>query len=146
VDAIIQRLGREPPVVRLSTPDFTTEEMEGTVEDHYRQRDLDEKVDVELRNAFDQSLEDIFEGPGEAPVRAETLVRAERQRMMSLVSQYAGVSRGVVRALVDHLVERTAEMTLTLHPDDSREAICRLVSLVTVLSMNYLYTNRFFEE
>ena len=31
-------------------------------------------------------------------------------------------------------------------PDDSREAVCRLTSLVTVLSMNYLYTNRFFEE
>lgn len=146
VEAIVQRLGRTEPVVQLNTPDFTTEEMEGTVEEHYRQRDLDEKVDVELRNSFDQSLEDIFEGPGEAPVRADTLVRAERQRMMSLVSQYAGVSRGVVRALVDHLVERTEALNLTLHPDDSREAICRLVSLVTVLSMNYLYTSRFFEE
>ncbi|ATB31163.1 hypothetical protein MEBOL_004625 [Melittangium boletus DSM 14713] len=146
VEAIVAKLGRRPPVVSLATPDFTTEEMEGTVQDHYRQRDLDEKVDLELRDAFDQSLEDIFEGPGEAPVRAETLVRAERQRMMALVSQYSGVSRGVVRALVEHLIERTADMNLTLHPDDSREAICRLVSLVTVMSMNYLYTDRFFEE
>ncbi|MET0402704.1 MAG: putative zinc-binding metallopeptidase [Cystobacter sp.] len=146
VDEIVRRLGRTEPLVRLNTPDFTTEEMEGTVQDHYRQRDLDEKVDLELRNAFDQSLEDIFEGPGAAPVRAETLVRAERQRMMALVGEYSGVGRGVVRALVDHLVERTAAMDLTLHPDDSREAICRLVSLVTVLSMNYLYTSRFFEE
>ncbi|MFY0573046.1 putative zinc-binding metallopeptidase [Cystobacter fuscus] len=146
VDEIVKRLGRTEPLVNLNTPDLTTEEMEGTVLDHYRQRELDEKVDVELRNAFDQSLEDIFEGPGEAPVRAETLVRAERQRLMSLVSQYSGVGRGVVRALVDHLLERTSDMNLTLHPDDSREAICRLVSLVTVLSMNYLYTDRFFEE
>ncbi len=140
------RLGRTPALVQVAEPDFTTEEMEGTVLDHYRQRELDEKVDLELRDVFDQSLEDIFEGRGEAPVRAETLVRAERQRLLSLVSQYSGVSRGVVRALVDHLVERTVALGLTLHPDDSREATARLFSLVTVLSMNYLYTDRFFEE
>jgi hypothetical protein len=52
----------------------------------------------------------------------------------------------VVRALLDHLAERTAAMNLTLHPDDSREAGMRLASLVTVLTMNYLYTDRFFEE
>ena len=60
--------------------------------------------------------------------------------------QAAEQTVAVVRALVDHLLERTSDMNLTLHPDDSREAICRLVSLVTVLSMNYLYTDRFFEE
>lgn len=146
VEEIVARLGRAPPVVQLAEPDFTTEEMEGTVLEHYRQRELDEKVDLELRNAFDQSLEEIFEGPGEAPVRAETLVQAERQRLLSLVSHYSGVSRGVVRALLDHLAERTAAMNLTLHPDDSREAAMRLASLVTVLTMNYLYTDRFFEE
>ena len=79
-------------------------------------------------------------------MRAETLVQAERQRLLSLVSHYSGVSRGVVRALLDHLAERTAAMNLTLHPDDSREAGMRLASLVTVLAMNYLYTDRFFEE
>jgi hypothetical protein len=120
--------------------------MEGTVLDHYRQRELDEKVEVELRNAFDQSLEDLFYGPGEAPIHAVTLVRAERQRLISTVSQYAGVGRGVVRAVVDHLAERTAALGLTLHPDDSQEAAVQLASLVTVLAMNYLYTNRFFED
>ena len=146
VEDIVARLGRTPAVVQVAEPDFTTEEMEGTVQDHYRQRELDEKVDLELRDVFDQSLEDIFEGRGEAPVRAETLIQAERQRLLTVVSQYSGVARGVVRALVDHLAERTEAMGLTLHPDDSREAAARLFSLVTVLSMNYVYTHRFFEE
>jgi hypothetical protein len=146
VEEIVSRLGRAPPLVKLAEPDFTTEEMEGTVLDHYRQRELDEKVEVELRNAFDQSLEDLFYGPGEAPVHAETLVQAERQRLLSTVSQYSGVARGVVRAVVDHLAERTAALGLTLHPDDSQEAAVQLASLVTVLAMNYLYTNRFFED
>ncbi|WP_239469960.1 putative zinc-binding metallopeptidase [Archangium violaceum] len=146
VEETMARLGRKPPLVQLAEPDFTTEEMEGTVLDHYRQRELDEKVDVELRNAFDHILADIFYGPGEAPVRAETLIQAERQRLLSSVSQYSGVSRGAVRALLDHLAERTAALGLTLHPDDSREAAVQLTSLVTVLAMNYLYTDRFFED
>lgn len=146
VEEIVSRLGRAPPLVKLAEPDFTTEEMEETVLDHYRQRELNEKVEVELRNAFDQALEDLFYGPGEAPIHAETLVRAERQRLLSTVSQYAGVGRGVVRAVVDHLAERTAALGLTLHPDDSPEAAVQLASLVTVLAMNYLYTNRFFED
>ncbi|WP_223634276.1 putative zinc-binding metallopeptidase [Corallococcus sp. EGB] len=146
VDDIAKRLGRTTPPVQLAEPDFTTEEMEGTVQDHYRQRELDEKVDVELRNAFDHALEDIFWGPGEAPVSAATLVQAERQRLLSTVGHYAGVSRGVVRAVVDHLAERTAALNLTLHPDDSREAAMQLASLVTVLAMNYLHTDRFFED
>jgi len=146
VEETVARLGRTPPLVQLAQPDLTTEEMEGTVLDHYRQRELDEKVDLELRDAFDQFLEDIFEGPGVAPVRAETLVRAERQRLLSSVSHYTGVSPSVVRALLDHLGDRTASLGLTLHPDDSREAALRIASLVTALAMNHLYTDRFFEE
>jgi len=146
VEDTVARVGRTQPLVQLAEPDLTTEEMEGTVLDHYRQRELDEKVDLEVRDAFDQALEDIFYGPGQAPARAETLVRAERQRLLAAVSSYTGVSRGVVRALVDHLAERTAALGLTLHPDDSREAAVQMASLVTALTMNYLYTDRFYEE
>ena len=146
VEDTVAQLGRTPPRVQLAEPDLTTEEMEGTVQDHYRQRELDEKVDLELRDAFDQALEDIFYGPGEAPARAEMLVRSERQRLLSTVSRYTGVSRSVVRALLDHLAERAAALGLTLHPDDSREAALHIASLVTALAMNHLYTDRFYED
>jgi hypothetical protein len=47
--------------------------------------------------------------------------------------------------VVDHLVERTAALRLTVHLDKTREYLTRLTSLVTTLAMNYLYTDRFFE-
>jgi hypothetical protein len=146
VEGVAARLGRAEPAVKLGEPDLTTEQMEGTVLDYYRQRELDMKADLELRDAFDHALRDLFEGPGEAPARAESLVRAERQNLLSTVARYSGVSPAVVRALVDHLADRAAALELTLHPDDSREAVVALGSLVSVLAMNFLHTDRFFEE
>jgi hypothetical protein len=140
-----QRIGRRPAVVQLDSRDVGVEEMEETVLDHYRQRDLEEKVDIQLREQLDQDLFNLFEAPGVAPAKAETLVRAERQALIQAVTHYSGVSRAVVRSVVDHLAERTAALGLTAHLDKTREYLTLLTSLVTALAMNYLYTDRFFE-
>ena len=52
----------------------------------------------------------------------------------------------MVRALVDHLVSRTSALGLTVEIDKAREYLTYLTALVTTLAMNYLYTNRFYEE
>lgn len=145
VDRIAQELGRQTAVVELDERDAAVEDMEETVLDHYRQRQLSEKVDVQLHDHLDQDLFDLFEPPGQAPATAETLIRAERQALIEAVAQYSGVSRSVVRSLVDHVVGRASALGLTVHIDSSREYMTRLTSLITALSMNYLYTDRFFE-
>jgi hypothetical protein len=145
VEALAQRLGRAIPITQIDSRDVDVDEMEETVLDHYRQRDLAEKVDVQLREQLDQDLCNLFEAPGTAPAKAETLVRAERQSLIQAVTQYSGVSRAVVRSVVDHLVERTAVLGLTVHINRMGEYLTRLTSLVTTLAMNYLYTDRFFE-
>ena len=61
------------------------------------------------------------------------------------MTHYSGISRPVVRSVVDHLVDRTSALALTVHLDKTREYLTRLTSLVTTLAMNYLYTDRFFE-
>ncbi len=73
-------------------------------------------------------------------------MRAERQSLIAAVAHYSGVSRPVVKALIDHLVERTNALGLTVHLDKTRDYLARLTALVTALSMNFLYTDRFFEE
>lgn len=146
VDATASRIGRSPPVVKLAERDLDVDQMEETVLDHYRQRQLEEHVELELRDHFDRELSELFEAPGSAPAKAETLLRAERLTLVQTVSHFTGVARAVVKALVDHLVERTAALGLTLHLDKTREYVTRLTALVTALSMNYLYTDRFFEE
>lgn len=145
VDEIIKRVGRTPPLVQLAERDLDVEDMEETVLDHYRQRQLEERVELSLREHLDQDLLGLFEPPDAAPASAETLVRAERQSLIQSVSQYSGVGSPVVRALVDHLLERAAALRLTIHLDKTREYLTKLTSLVTALAMNYLYTDRFFE-
>jgi len=145
VEALAQRLGRAIPITQIDSRDLDVDQMEETVIDHYRQRDLAEKVDVQLREQLDQDLCNLFEAPGIAPAKAETLVRAERQSLIQAVTQYSGVSRAVVRSVVDDPVERTAVLGLTVHINRMGEYLTRLTSLVTTLAMNYLYTDRFFE-
>lgn len=146
VDELARRLGRAPPVVTIAERDLDVEQMEETVLDHYRQRQLEEKVDVRLRDHLDQHLHALFEPPAANAHKAETLVRAERQALIQSVTHYSGVGQAVVKALVDHIVERTAALDLTVQLDKTREYMTQLTSLVTALAMNYLYTDRFFEE
>jgi hypothetical protein len=120
--------------------------MEETVLAHYKQRELAEKVELQLTEQFDAELLELFEKAGATPAKAEALVRAERQSLIIAVSAYSGVSVPVVRALVDHLVLRTSTLGLTVEIDKAREYLTYLTALVTTLAMNYLYTNRFYEE
>jgi hypothetical protein len=145
MEEVIQRVGRTPPLEQLAERDLDVEDMEETVLDHYRQRQLEERVELSLREHLDQDLHGLFEPPDAAPASAETLVRAERQSLIQAVTQYSGVGRPVVLALVDHLIERTAALRLCIHLDKTREYLTKLTSLVTALAMNYLYTDRFFE-
>ncbi|MFZ5468414.1 MAG: putative zinc-binding metallopeptidase [Myxococcota bacterium] len=140
-----QKLGQEAPLVQLAERDLDVEDMEETVLDHYRQRDLEEKVDLQMGEHLDQDLFNLFEAPEASPAKAETLIRAERQSLIEAVTQYSGVSRAVVRSVLDHLLARTTELSLSVHLDKTREYLTRLTSLLTALAMNYLYTDRFFE-
>jgi hypothetical protein len=119
--------------------------MEETVLDHYRQRQLAEKIDLQIGDQLDQDLVNLFEAPLAADVRADTLIRAQRQQILAAVTQYSGVSRAVVVSVLDHLTDRTMKLNLTVKRDKAQEYTTRLTSLVTTLAMNFLYTDRFFE-
>ena len=61
VQATSERLGRGELVVTGYERDVDVDEMEETVLDHYRQRDLEEKVDVQMGEHLDQDLLNLFE-------------------------------------------------------------------------------------
>ncbi len=145
VDGVAKQIGMSTPRVSTLEHDLDVDEMDVTVLEHYRARDLEEKVDLQLGEHLDQDLLNLFEPPGAAQVRADTLLRAERQSLMQAVTQYSGVSRPVVRSVLEHLTERTSQLGLTVHADKAREYSLRFTSFLTALSMNFLYTDRFFE-
>ncbi len=145
MQAVVARVGREPAPVTLEDRDMDVGEMEVTVLDHYRQRALEEKIDHSIGEQLDQDLRALFEDEGVGHTGADTLLRAERQALVHAVTQYSGVSRAVVKSVLDHLVERVAELKLTVHRDSSREYSTRLTALLTTLAMNFLYTDKFFD-
>ncbi len=145
VQSVVEARGLTDPIVTLTERDVDVGEMEQTVLDHYRQRSLEEKVDLHIGDHLDQDLRNLFEAADLGDVRADTLIRAERQGLLAAVTQYSGVSRPVVVSVLDHLTERTSLHNLTVHRDKAREYITRLTSLLTALAMNFLYTDKFFE-
>ena len=145
VEATVAKLGRTPTIVTLDERDMDVEQMEETVLDHYRQRALDEQVDLHIGEHLDQDLLALFEAPDVNGIRADTLMRMERQQLLLAVTQYSGVGRGVVKSVLAHLEARTQTLNLTVHRDKTREYMTRLTALLTALAMNYLYTDKFFE-
>ncbi len=145
VESIAKTLGQTPPLVTLDEHDVDVSEMEETVFDHYLQRNMAERFDAKLGEHLDQDLLQLFEPAGSTATSAETLIRAERQALLHAVTQYSGVSRPVVSGLLTHILDRTAALDLTVQREKARDYLARLSSLLTALSMNYLYTNRFFE-
>jgi hypothetical protein len=145
VEATAARIGKAPPVVSLSERDKDVGQMEETVLDHYRQRAMDEKIELHLGEHLDQDLIALFESKEVGTTRADTLIRAERQALLAAVTQYSGVSRAAVKSVLEHLTDRTGALELTVHRENAHEYMQRLTALLTALAMNYLYTDRFFE-
>ena len=143
VEEMVQRLGHAPALVQLSERDLEVNDMEQTVADFYRLRDLDEKVDVALGEKLDQELLQLFEPSGKAEQSAYGVLKRERQNLIQAVSQFAGVNRAVVRSVVDHLLVRLKTLDLRTGGKLSSPTLARLSALVTALVMNYLYTGRF---
>jgi hypothetical protein len=145
VQAVVETQGLTPPALTGVEHDLDVDEMEETVLDHYRERNLAEKVDLQLGEHLDLDLAHLFETPDASPTRADTLLRAEKQSLIAAVTQYSGVSRAVVRSVLDHLLERTSALNLTVHREKAHEYVTKVTSLLTTLAMNFLYTNKFFE-
>lgn len=145
VQTVVEAVGASAPLVTLAERDLDVDQMEETVLDHYRQRALDEKIDLHIAEHLDQDLINLFEPADAERVRADTLIRAERQSFIHAITQYSGVSRAVVKSVLEHLLERTTALNLTIQRDKHREYVTRFTALLTTLAMNFLYTDRFFE-
>lgn len=142
---VVAKVGREAAPVTLTERDMDVGEMEETVLDHYRQRALEEKIDHSIGEQLDQDLAQLFEHEGVGNTGADTLLRSERQALIVAVTQYSGVSRAVVKSVLDHLIDRVTALKLSVHRDKAREYTTKLTVLLTTLAMNFLYTDKFFD-
>jgi len=146
VDRVARDAGDRPPVHAAGETDITVEEMEQTVEDFYRQRDVDESRLVDSL-ALDADLTDIFVEPRrrreERQYRdAAELIAEHRRDLVDKINYWTGVRRTLVRALVQAIERRVAELGLAADTQRSRTEMMELTVYVTSMAMTFLTGNR----
>jgi len=146
VDRVARESGDRPPVHAAGETDITVEEMEQTVEDFYRQRDVDESRLVDSL-ALDADLTDIFVEPRrrreERQYRdAAELIAEHRRDLVDKINYWTGVRRTLVRALVQAIERRVAELGLAADIQRSRTEMMELTVYVTSMAMTFLTGNR----
>jgi hypothetical protein len=141
VDAIAARIGSAPPKVRPSHRDLPVEEMTYTVSDHYERRGVDR---IEVPRWFDGDLKQLFDA--DAGETAAPMLHAKRLDVIGEVAYWTGVQPGVVRSLVDHLVERVTALDLRFDAADEPRYLISFTAMVTTLTLNYLHHASFAPE
>jgi hypothetical protein len=143
VDRIAGEVGDQPPLRASGETDITTDEMDQTVEEFYRDFHVDETPLV-ASLALDADLTDIFPRRHDDPdARAASELLAEHRRdIVDKVNYWTGVRRTLVRALVHAVEQRLAALQLVVVRERSRQQMIDLTVYITALAMTFLTGNK----
>ncbi|HEX9162879.1 MAG TPA: hypothetical protein VF980_14335 [Thermoanaerobaculia bacterium] len=145
VDRLAKRIGDQPPKIKPRKRDAPVEEMRYTVGDYYAQRR--DTTRLQIPRWFDGDLKQLFEmGSGEGRSPAAPILRQYRLDIIGEVTYWTGVQMGVVRSLVDHLLERVAALDLQVIESDRQRYVISFIAMVTTLATNYLRHEQFVPE
>jgi hypothetical protein len=136
---------RRVPEPRARDLHGAVEHLRMTLGAFYRRRRREMWLD--LPDAYDQDLREIFAGP-EAPSRrsAAVFLRRRTRRLLELVSVWTGEHKHVVRPLLRRLSARVRTLGLKVGAGAEEECFHQLLAYVTTLTMNYTYRGRFLIE
>ncbi|PYQ28616.1 MAG: hypothetical protein DMF56_15375 [Acidobacteria bacterium] len=141
VERIARELGDVDPPVDIGETDITVEEMSQTVEQFYRDFQVDETPLISDL-ALDTDLTDIFERRARAGGRdvlsATELLAGHRRDIVDKVNYWTGVRRTLVRELVLAIERRLRELDLVAFRERSREQMMELTVYITALAMTFL--------
>ena len=132
VDRIARAFAGVQPPKSTGKTDITTDEMEQTIEEFYRQVHVDETPMV-AQLALDADLNEIFSN-SKGEYLAADLLKNHRRGVVDKVNQWTGVRRTLVRELVRMIERRLRELELT----GTNEQITDLSIYITALSMTFL--------
>ncbi len=141
VDRIMREIGRQTPRVQPTMRDAPVEELTYTVQDYYASR---REPRIEVPRWFDGDLRQLFEAEDAGGrVSAEPFLRERRIDLINEVSYWTGVQTGVVRSLVDNLIDRVAALQLYVIESDAQRYLLSFVAMLTTLALNYLHHDKF---
>lgn len=139
VDDIVREIGQRDPVVTGEDYDFASEAMIYSVADHY-QRTIPTASPVPAD--FDLEMRDIFrvrEGAPRELVSAHTWLTQRRRDIVGRIAYWTGLYDVEVRALIQHLIERSEQLQLQIDPKHSDRVLIEFVAFASTLCMNRLY-------
>ncbi len=146
VDRIAQDVGDREPLRSAGRTDITVDEMEQTIEEFYRARNVDESAMVRGL-ALDTDLTDIFveehRRETEREYRPASELLAEHRRdIVDKVNYWTGVRRTLVRTLVTTIEHRLSELGLLADVHRSRAEMIEITVYITTLAMTFLLGDR----
>jgi len=141
IERIALDVGDVEPVKSAGQTDVTVAEMEQTVEQFYRDLQVDESPLV-ADLALDADLNDIFLRRSRAGDRdvvpAAELLKEHRRVIVDKVNYWTGVRRTLARELVLAVERRLAELDLVAVRERSRQQMLELTVYITTLAMTFL--------
>jgi len=117
--------------------------------DHYGQRA--ERYRASAQNYVDDKLHSVFPELRRRDRRAvepselepaHRLVRTHRDVLVTHAARWSSLSEATVRAIVEKVLDRAANLRLGYRSEDEAEHLLALMSLVTALAMDYAYTGQ----
>jgi hypothetical protein len=138
IDSIARERRETPPPKPVGKTDITTDEMEQTVEEFYREFHVDETPMI-ADLALDADLLDIFVVRSAEETRpAAELLSEHRRTIIDKVNYWTGVRRTLVRTLVLAVEKRLEELNLLAVRERSRQQMVELTVYITTLAMTFL--------
>jgi hypothetical protein len=141
IDRRMKEVGHLPPKVSPTGRDAPVEELTYTVQDYYTNR---REPRIEVPRWFDGDLKQLFESrASKKRVEAAPFLRERRSHLVNEVAYWTGVPLGVVRSLVDNMIERVAALNLYMNASRSERYLVSFAAMLTTLTLNYLHHDKF---
>ncbi len=144
LDDIVRELGRKEPEVVVQKEQLEDEGLDVTLPEHYQQLKAEARS-VQLGELLDADLSALFGPKKEGAPSAAHFVRDRRKAFVNGVAYWTGARTAIVRGIVDHVQERTAELGLTVDLSQAPSLNASLASLITTLVLNHMMRGRFVE-
>lgn len=144
IGRVARQIGSAPPVRRSARPDVTVAEMDVSVREFYTRAIEERRAARELQ--LGAELEQIFlrrdrRRKGLRP--ASEIVEAHRDTLVERVSEWSGLSRALVRSLIDGVIAQCNAMNLCAVAGREGRELIDLTAFATTLAMNYVADGKF---
>ena len=144
MDAIKDRV----PDVTNTDIDYTTSEMQTTVQEYYEGIQLatttiPRSLDGDLRVIFARRETAVTSEESMRMGDAALLLRRQQDSLANSVYRWTGVDPVLMRQLIAHLVKRASALKITYPLKERDLVLVELSGFLSTLAMNYIYTGNF---